>query len=119
MSDPQAPYRPAPRPPEPGGDACASPAAQEHVPSVAQLGLVFLGLMALLALTVVGHELPLGGIKPAVGLGIAAVKAMLVAWFFMELRAQPPMVRLFAGAGLLWLAILIALTLNDYLTRPM
>jgi hypothetical protein len=35
----------------------------------------------------------------------------------MRLRHQPGLVRIFAVAGLFWLAILVVLTLSDFLTR--
>ena len=74
-------------------------------------------LLVLLGLTVVAGCLPLGSAKPFVTLLIAAVKAGLVATIFMHLRVDRPVTRLFAVAGLAWLAILIGLTLIDVLTR--
>jgi cytochrome c oxidase subunit 4 len=40
-----------------------------------------------------------------------------VLWFFMHLRYSTRVTVLTALAGFFWLAILIFLTLNDYLTR--
>jgi cytochrome c oxidase subunit 4 len=50
-------------------------------------------------------------------LTIAAVKAVLVVLFFMHVRESGPLTRLFVGAGLLLLLILIGLTLTDFLSR--
>jgi cytochrome c oxidase subunit 4 len=74
-------------------------------------------LLALLAVTVCIGLLPLGPIKPALTLIVAAAKATLVAAFFMHLKFARPLTRLFAGVGLLWLLILISLTLADAATR--
>ena len=74
-------------------------------------------LLGLLAVSLVTAELPLGRAGLPVALGIAAVKVMLVAIFFMHLRTSSRTAWLFAGAGLFWLAILMALTLGDYFTR--
>lgn len=58
-----------------------------------------------------------GALALVVALVIAVAKAALVALFFMHLRTTSPRMRLFAGAGLVWLAILIGLTMSDFLTR--
>lgn len=58
-----------------------------------------------------------GGWNTSVALAIAAGKALLVALYFMHLRTSSPLTLLFAGAGIFWLGILVALTVSDYLTR--
>jgi cytochrome c oxidase subunit 4 len=50
-------------------------------------------------------------------LGIAVTKATLVVLYFMHVRYGPRLVWIVAGGGFAWLAILVALTLGDYLTR--
>jgi cytochrome c oxidase subunit 4 len=79
--------------------------------------LVALVLLALTGLTIGVAFLPLGPWHTPVALGIAATKALLVAWFFMHLRFSPPVNRLAALAGLFWLAIMLAGTLDDVVTR--
>jgi len=74
-------------------------------------------LMVLLVLTVVAARVPLGALSLVVALLIASVKAALVGLYFMHLRFTTPLTRLFAVAGLLWLAIAFVLTFSDYLTR--
>jgi len=59
----------------------------------------------------------LGKLNAIAALAIAAVKAVLVVWFFMHLRTSSRLTWLTASAGLMWLAILMALTAGDYLTR--
>jgi cytochrome c oxidase subunit 4 len=79
--------------------------------------LVYLALLCLLALTIGAAQLQLGVLKPVANLGIATVKAVLIAWFFMHVREGSGLVRLFSGAALFWLLILFGLGLSDYLTR--
>ena len=74
-------------------------------------------LLALLGLTVGLAHLPLGPVAAIVALSIAIAKATLVALVFMHLNVARPVTRLFAGAALFWLLLLIGLTLSDILTR--
>lgn len=79
---------------------------------------VFAALMVMLVATVVIAFLPLGPVGPAAAFTIATVKALLVVLYFMHVRYSSRLTWLFAGAGVLWLMILFALTLSDYLSRP-
>ena len=75
-------------------------------------------LLVLLGLTAGAAYLPVGNAAhTALALGIAAAKAALIALFFMHVRVSGPLVRVFAGAGLLWLLLLLGLTASDYATR--
>ncbi|HXT00234.1 MAG TPA: cytochrome C oxidase subunit IV family protein [Elusimicrobiota bacterium] len=74
-------------------------------------------LLALLALTVGLSYLDLGSAGFAIALAVAAVKAMLVGWFFMELEEGVPAVWFMAGAALVWLGLLVSGTLADLFTR--
>ena len=69
-------------------------------------------LMALLVVTVAVAYVNLGPLNPVVAMLVAAVKAALVAAVFMHLRFSSPMMRVFASAGIIWLAILIARVLT-------
>jgi cytochrome c oxidase subunit 4 len=82
-----------------------------------QLVLVYLALLALLALTATATLLPVGPWSTPLALGIAVAKVALIFVYFMRLREQPGVVRLFALAGFLWLALLLALTFTDFATR--
>jgi cytochrome c oxidase subunit 4 len=79
--------------------------------------LVFLSLIGLLALTFGLAYVDLGRLNTPVGLFIAAIKALLVGVVFMQLRWSSPVQRMFSVAGIFWLAILITLSMGDYLTR--
>jgi cytochrome c oxidase subunit 4 len=79
--------------------------------------LVFAVLIALTLLTVFVSFLELGPWHTTVGVLIGVVKASLVGLFFMHLIHSSKASWLAVIAGLFWFAILIGLTLTDYLTR--
>lgn len=81
------------------------------------LTMVWLALVGLLALTIGASYLFSGAPSAAAGLGIAAAKAALIYWFFMQLREERGAVRLVALGVLAWLAVLFLLSGADYLTR--
>ena len=78
---------------------------------------VALSLAALTALTVAIAYVDLGALNTPVALIIAAVKATLVIVYFMHVRWAPRFVAFVAAAGFAWLAILVLVTLSDFLTR--
>jgi len=88
-----------------------------HVVPVRTYLLVFGTLLTLTLLTVLISRVELGPWNFAVAITIAAVKASLVAWYFMHLSQSSSLTRLFAVAGLIWLVILLTYTLSDYFTR--
>jgi cytochrome c oxidase subunit IV len=69
--------------------------------------LSWLGLLALLGLTVAGAYQPFGVFNTGLALAIAAGKALIVAAIFMELRESNALTLAFAGAGFFWLAIML------------
>ncbi|HRX84648.1 MAG TPA: cytochrome C oxidase subunit IV family protein [Phycisphaerae bacterium] len=79
--------------------------------------LIFWALMALLALTTGLAYVPMGGYEVIPAYLIAVVKAALVVLFFMEVKAASRLTWVFVGAGFVWLAMLMLLTVGDYLTR--
>jgi cytochrome c oxidase subunit IV len=78
---------------------------------------VWLALLLLLALTWGTAIFDLGIANTIIALIIATTKMLLVVLFFMQIRYHSRLTKLFAGAGLVWLLIMITLTLTDYLTR--
>jgi cytochrome c oxidase subunit 4 len=74
-------------------------------------------LMVLLALTYSAAQIDLGPLNIVVALAVAFTKAILVVLFFMEVRWSSRLTWVVAGAGLLWLALLLAGTLDDFMTR--
>jgi cytochrome c oxidase subunit IV len=81
------------------------------------LVLTWLGLIGLLALTIVLAYQPLGRFNTVAALGIGVGKALLVAVIFMKLRRASGVVLLVAGASVFWLGILFWLGLMDFVTR--
>ena len=89
----------------------------DHQTSVRTYLMVFAVLVVLLVATIGVSFLPLGMFALVVAMAIAGSKAVLIAIYFMHLRSSNRLTWVFSGAALLWFGILIALTLNDYLTR--
>jgi cytochrome c oxidase subunit 4 len=79
--------------------------------------VVYGSLLALTIATTAAARVDLGYFNIVVAIGIAVLKALLVALFFMHLVRTPHRTMIVAGAGVFWLAILIVLTLGDVLTR--
>ena len=78
---------------------------------------VFGALMVLTATTTAVSFVDLGPWSTVVALGIAFLKATLVVLFFMHVKYSPRLTQITVGGGLLWLAILIFITLSDFMTR--
>ena len=78
---------------------------------------VYLVLLVLLAATIGAAYIDLGMWNTVVAVTIAVVKAVLVILFFMHVKYSGNLIRLYVLAGFFWLALLIGLTLADYLTR--
>ena len=53
----------------------------------------------------------------SVALLIAVAKGLLILLYFMHVKFGPRRAIAFAGAGFVWLSILLVLTFGDYLTR--
>ena len=78
---------------------------------------IFAALIVLTCLTVAVSFVHLGAWHTATGLTIAVCKALLVALFFMHLLHSGRLTWLVVLGSVFWLALLICLTLTDYLTR--
>ena len=77
--------------------------------------LIFTGVTYYAATVDLNHVFH--GLNVIVALVIATFKATLVVLYFMHARYSPKRTQLVIVAGLFWLALLLALTLTDYLTR--
>ena len=89
----------------------------EHVVPRSVYFLVFGALMVLTATTTAVSFVDLGPWNTVVALGIAFLKATLVVLFFMHVKYSPRLTQITVAGGLLWLAILILITLSDFMTR--
>jgi len=90
---------------------------EPHVGSLPIYLAVYVALLVLLGATVGAAYIDLGPWGVVLAFLIAAVKAALVALFFMHLKDSGKMVWVYALVGLIWLATMIVGTLNDYFTR--
>lgn len=88
-----------------------------HGPSLKIFFAIWIGLLILTAVTVGVSYLELGPFNPVVALVIATCKALMVILFFMEVRYSSKITWVVVVSGAFWLAILLALSLSDYLTR--
>jgi cytochrome c oxidase subunit IV len=93
-------------------------ASHAHAPSATRIYYVIFGVLLVCTyLTWQVAYFDLGRLNTVVALTIAGLKAALVVWFFMHARSSPRLTLVIALGGLLWLLILLALTMGDYLTR--
>jgi len=74
-------------------------------------------LFVLMFLTIAMAYIDLGRFNIMIALTIAIVKAVLVVMYFMHVKYNTKLVWIFAGAGFIWLLIMFAITMSDYLTR--
>jgi cytochrome c oxidase subunit IV len=89
----------------------------QHIASIKTNGQIFIVLLLLLFATVGAAYLPLGPLHFPVAMTIAAAKALLIALFFMHLLHSHKLMIVIFAASFLWLAIMVGITLSDYLTR--
>jgi cytochrome c oxidase subunit 4 len=99
-----------------GGNGLELPGA-EHVVPVRVYLTIFAILMALTAVTVSVSFLDLGPYNTVVAIVIAVTKMMLVILYFMHVRYSSRLTWAVVAGGFFWLALLLLLTLGDYLTR--
>ena len=84
-----------------------------HVMPIKILLGVFFALIALTILTVAATFAPTGNFEIWISLGIATIKASLVAAFFMHLRYDNPLYALIFVFGLLFVALFLGFVLMD------
>ncbi len=89
----------------------------ERIEPVRTYVLVALVLIFWTAVTVGVSFIPTGPFHLPIALAIAAVKAAFVILFFMHARYSKPVTRVVMMIAILWLAILLFGTMQDYLTR--
>jgi cytochrome c oxidase subunit 4 len=91
----------------------------EHIVSPRIYLVIFTSLMIGTALTVWAAFQNFGAFNIVIALGIATIKASLVVLYFMHARYSPGRTHLVIICAVFWLAIMLALTLIDYQSRPM
>jgi cytochrome c oxidase subunit 4 len=89
-----------------------------HVVPIKIYFAIFVTLIALTFLTVFAAYKDLGELNVIVAVAIAVTKATLVILFFMHVKYSDRLTWIVVIAGFVFLAILLVLTLADYLARP-
>jgi len=90
---------------------------EHHIDSVGTYVKILVALLICTGLTTWVATIDLGPLSTVVALGIATVKMLLVALFFMHVRHSNKLTKLIVVGGLLWLGILLVLTMSDFATR--
>ena len=88
-----------------------------HIVPKSTYYLIFVALMVGTAITWWVATIDLGPMNNVIMLTIAVTKATLVVLFFMHVRYSNHLTWAVIAGGVFWLLILLALTMNDYLTR--
>jgi cytochrome c oxidase subunit 4 len=78
---------------------------------------VFVALMVLTAVTTAVAFLDLGALNTPVALAVAVTKALLVVLVFMHVRHSTLLTKIVVFGGTFWLALLIGITMADYVSR--
>jgi cytochrome c oxidase subunit 4 len=87
------------------------------IPSVRTYVIIWAILTFMTFATYYIAQVDLGSWNIVIALLIAFFKMSLVILFFMNLKAENPLTKLFAGAGFFWLVLLLGQTLLDYISR--
>ena len=88
-----------------------------HIVPKSTYYLIFLALMVGTGLTWWVATIDLGAMNNVIMLTIALTKATLVVLFFMHVKYGSKLTWMVVLAGLFWLGIMLAMTMNDYFTR--
>jgi cytochrome c oxidase subunit 4 len=74
-------------------------------------------LLGLLALSAGSALLKLGALNPIINMAVSVAKTLLVMAVFMHETSARSLTRLVSAVGFIWLAMLLGLSLLDFLTR--
>ena len=91
--------------------------AATHLVPIRVYLTIFSLLLVLTAVTVGVSFLDLGPANTLVAIVIAVTKMMLVILYFMHVRYSTRLTWAVVASGFFWLALLLLMTLGDYLTR--
>jgi cytochrome c oxidase subunit 4 len=90
---------------------------EHHVIPVRTYLMIFAALLVLLILTVLASAIDIGPLNIVLAMMIAVAKALLIILYFMHVRYSSRLTWVFAAAAFVWLAILLTLTMADYIGR--
>jgi cytochrome c oxidase subunit 4 len=88
-----------------------------HIVPLRTYLLIFAVLMALTGTTIWVAFQDYGPLNNVIALSIAVVKMTLVILFFMHVRYATRLTWLVVVSGFVWLVLLIAVTMSDYISR--
>jgi cytochrome c oxidase subunit 4 len=95
--------------------------SEHHIVSPKIYVVIFVALMVCTLLTVYAATVDLNqyfsGLNIIVALAIATLKASLVVLFFMHGKYSPKRTQLVIVCSVFWLAIMLFMTMSDYITR--
>lgn len=91
--------------------------AEAHHPSYGVNVLVWIGLIALTSITVAVAGINLGSLALTVALIIALIKSMFVVNFFMHLKFDSKIIKIFLGICMVVFIIILILTFFDLTFR--
>ena len=91
--------------------------SEHHILPIRMYLLVFFSLLAGTSVTVWVAFIDLGPINTVAAITIAVLKGLLVVLYFMHVRYGSRLTWIFAGAGFLWLVILLSLLMGDIASR--
>jgi cytochrome c oxidase subunit 4 len=86
---------------------------ESHTVSYGTYVMVWLGLVALTAVTASVAGLELGGITLVIALLIAVSKSILVGNYFMHLKFERAIFKIFVAVSIITFLIIITLTFSD------
>ena len=89
----------------------------DHVSPVSLYLTIFGALIVLTGVTVGAAYVDLDRFNFAVAMLIAGFKASLVVWYFMHVKYQSHLTKLTVATGLFFLALLLGMSLIDYVSR--
>jgi len=88
-----------------------------HITSYRSLGIILVLLLFLTAITITVTWVDAGKFGVAVAMFVACIKASLVLFYFMHLKFDALVFKVFAGMVFLLLAVVFVITFFDYLFR--
>jgi len=92
-------------------------AVHTHTPTYGIYVLVWLALVGLTSITVALAGFKLSNMTVITALGIASIKSVLVAYYFMHVRADSKVFKVFILICLVIFLVMIALTFSDVIFR--
>ena len=88
-----------------------------HITSYRTYGIILVILLFLTAITITVTWVDAGSLSIAVAMFIACIKASLVLLYFMHLKFDQLIFKVFAGMVILLLIVVFIITFFDYLFR--